>query len=106
MEVEARLAAKKEAARQAEARAAEIIRRREKDSRDSPRSTHSRSSSLTPPSFASLKKAQQMDQVHELPLKMKCIIYYNLSNYLCHIYDSCRYFTFIMSGHLLYYFSL
>ncbi|KAK3871573.1 hypothetical protein Pcinc_023294 [Petrolisthes cinctipes] len=63
MEVEARLAAKKEAARQAEVRAAEILRRREKDSRESPRSSHSRSSSLTPPSFASLKKTQHTDQV-------------------------------------------
>ncbi|KAG7174503.1 Rabenosyn-5-like [Homarus americanus] len=63
MEAEARLAAEKEATRRAEARAAEILRRRDRDSRDSPRSTPSRSSSVTPPSFSSLKKRQQTEEV-------------------------------------------
>nr|XP_045615838.1 rabenosyn-5-like [Procambarus clarkii] len=58
-EAEARLAAEKEALRKAEEHAAEILRRRDRDSRDSPRSTPSRSSSVTPPSFASLKKRQE-----------------------------------------------
>ena len=45
METEARLAAEKEAARQAEARATEILRKRD---RDSPRSNHSNHSRTSP----------------------------------------------------------
>ncbi|XP_071549965.1 rabenosyn-5 [Panulirus ornatus] len=63
LEAEARLAAEKEAERQAEAQAAEILRRRDRDSKDSSRSTPTRSSSITPPSFASLKKRQQTEEV-------------------------------------------
>lgn len=63
LEAEARLAADKEARRKAEEHAAEILRRRDRDSRDSPRSTPTRSSNITPPSFANLRKRQQAEEV-------------------------------------------
>lgn len=71
LEAEARLAAEKEAMRQAEERASEILRRRDKESKDSPRTTPnrssssntpSRSSSSTPVSFSTSRK-KQSDEV-------------------------------------------
>lgn len=71
LEAEARLAAEKEAMRQAEERASEILRRRDKESKDSPRTTPnrssssntpSRSSSSTPVSFSTSRK-KQTDEV-------------------------------------------
>ncbi|KAK7082952.1 Rabenosyn-5 [Halocaridina rubra] len=57
LETEARLAAEKEAARQAEEHAAEILRKRDQKSRETPRNTPVRSVH-TPLSFSSLKKKQ------------------------------------------------
>ncbi|XP_042858528.1 rabenosyn-5-like [Penaeus japonicus] len=71
LEAEARLAAEKEAMRQAEERASEILRRRDKENKDSPRTTPnrssssntpSRSSSNTPVSFSTIRK-KQSDEV-------------------------------------------
>ncbi|XP_063590756.1 rabenosyn-5-like [Penaeus indicus] len=71
LEAEARLAAEKEAMRQAEERASEILRRRDKESKDTPRTTPnrssssntpSRSSSSTPVSFSTSRK-KQSDEV-------------------------------------------
>lgn len=56
LEAEARLAAEKEAARQAEEHAAEILRRRDQQKRDTPKTTPVRSASSTPLTFSTLKK--------------------------------------------------
>ncbi|XP_068232939.1 rabenosyn-5 [Palaemon carinicauda] len=56
LEAEARLVAEKEAARQAEEHAVEILRRRDQQKKDTPRTTPVRSGSSTPLPFSTLKK--------------------------------------------------
>ncbi|XP_064114141.1 rabenosyn-5-like [Macrobrachium nipponense] len=56
LEAEARLAAEKEASRQAEEHAAEILRRRDQQKKDTPKTTPVRSASSTPLTFSTLKK--------------------------------------------------